>query len=355
MPSCGNLVLLGERLNYKATSDGFIDGTFTDPFDITAWHRYKVDTHTRTGSLTVRDEYSVSLIPPINTVVDIEASFNWIVTETVSDHVAATSLCATGDTIVITDNEITTVCEGSGTYSRSETQTHVVLNEVRYRSNTNGSSTLIPNSCQFEETITESFTDYFPPPTTSGSSTSTTIQDSPVIIGSPLNYDPSTDEHVFTDRINWEDWLKYARTVGDDWSADADESCWLSGGNGSETIVTTPTSESSAGGLELEFFRYRWQIPNTHLGSYYKITYDIVEFPTVGDPFYVSEDLVYEWAGAGSGSQDNPSWLSPMEYIEPSTNGGERRIVNIRYTCYRETKYGVKPQITGESFTPAAP
>jgi len=105
-------------------------------------------------------------------------------------------------------------------------------------------------------------------------------------------------------------------------------------------------------------YRFRFKIPSSHTGTFFKITYDIAEFPTdlLVPAFYVSEDNVIEWTGRGDPEDpEDASWLTDWVEMEPPDESGERRVVNIRYTCYRETKYGVKPQITGESFTPAAP
>ena len=105
--------------------------------------------------------------------------------------------------------------------------------------------------------------------------------------------------------------------------------------------------------------RFRFRIPNTHLGSKFTITYDVAEFPQDEDvdPFSVSEDNVVEWTGPGD--QEDPegdSWLAgDWTELDPPEDPGERRIVNVRYTCYSGTKYGVKPQVMGEAFEPPAP
>lgn len=101
--------------------------------------------------------------------------------------------------------------------------------------------------------------------------------------------------------------------------------------------------------------RFRFQIPITHLGTYFKITYDVAEFPTVGDPSFFSEDNVVEWTGPGTGLESDPSWLTPWAEIEPPTTPGERRVVNVRFICYHGAKFGVKPQVTGEALELPAP
>lgn len=95
--------------------------------------------------------------------------------------------------------------------------------------------------------------------------------------------------------------------------------------------------------------RFRFRIPTSHGGSKFYITYDIAEFPEDGDPSLVSQDNVVEWTGPGTGSSSDPSWLTPWVEIDPPTDPGERRIVNIRFTCYSGTRYGSKPQVMGEA------
>jgi hypothetical protein len=102
--------------------------------------------------------------------------------------------------------------------------------------------------------------------------------------------------------------------------------------------------------IDLVKTRVRFRIPTTHTGSYFKITYDIAEFPEDGDPSFISQDNVIEWTGPGTGEQSDPSWLAgDWVEIDPPEVPGQRRIVNIRYTCYAGTKFGVRPQVEGES------
>jgi hypothetical protein len=108
-------------------------------------------------------------------------------------------------------------------------------------------------------------------------------------------------------------------------------------------------AEASANAY-LKKLRFRFRIPDTHTGSKYYITYDIAEFPDDGAPSLVSEDNVVEWTGPGTGASSDPSWLTDWVVIEPPEVSGERRIVNIRYTCYSGAKYGAKPQLVGEAF-----
>lgn len=95
--------------------------------------------------------------------------------------------------------------------------------------------------------------------------------------------------------------------------------------------------------------RFRFRVPDTHLGSYFKITYDIGEFPGVGDPSFFSEDNVVEWTGPGTGDESDPSWLTPWVEIDPPDEPGQRRVVNIRYTCRHGAKFPALPQVMGEA------
>lgn len=86
-------------------------------------------------------------------------------------------------------------------------------------------------------------------------------------------------------------------------------------------------------------------------GNYFKVTYDILESPTVGSPMLVSQDNTLEW------NRPNKEILDPEDYdfdpfvLPPPSAPGIVEIVNIRYQCYRSTRYGnPPPQVTGEAF-----
>lgn len=119
----------------------------------------------------------------------------------------------------------------------------------------------------------------------------------------------------------------------------------------------SPYSDDFEVPAALRKIRFRFRIPNTHLGSKFTITYDVAQFPydTEIDPTFVSQDNVVVWTGPGTGDSSDPSWLTPFVEIEPPEITAECRIVNIRYTCYTGAKYGVKPQVMGEAFEPPAP
>jgi hypothetical protein len=114
-------------------------------------------------------------------------------------------------------------------------------------------------------------------------------------------------------------------------------------------IAEAEESEDASKLIQIKFNRFRWRIGDDHAGTYFKITYDIAEFPLVGAPGFVSQDNVTEWTGPGSGAQSDPSWLTPWVEIPPPTAPGERRVVNVRYSFVHGSIYGVKPQVWGEA------
>ena len=103
--------------------------------------------------------------------------------------------------------------------------------------------------------------------------------------------------------------------------------------------------------------RYRWIIPSSWEGSAFHITWDTYFFPTdtAIDPSSVDLDKTYDWTGPGNPDDpDDASWKSPFYTLDPPATPGEVRIVNTRFTCYASSKFGTKPQITGEGYAPPA-
>lgn len=143
--------------------------------------------------------------------------------------------------------------------------------------------------------------------------------------------DPSVNDH--TDFLRAEYILQWPRIGDYDYPPDVEDLGSLQGGN--------PEAFKAK-------VRFRFRIPITHTGTKFFFTYDIADFPDDGDPSFASQDNVIEWTGPGTGDQSDPSWLTDEIEITPLAVPGERRVVNIRYTCYSGTKYGVKPQVMGE-------
>lgn len=101
--------------------------------------------------------------------------------------------------------------------------------------------------------------------------------------------------------------------------------------------------------------RFRWEVPTSHDGAYYKITWDVLEeLDGWDDPSpprnrsFLSQDNVWEWSGPGD-PLDPDSWKSGWYELPLPSTKGEVRVVNIRYECYRDSRNGVAPQVTGEA------
>jgi hypothetical protein len=95
--------------------------------------------------------------------------------------------------------------------------------------------------------------------------------------------------------------------------------------------------------------RYQWRISNSHLGIYFKITWDIATEPDEGAAT-LEEGLVWEWTGPGTGGSSDPSWLSSQYTLLYPDAPGVRKVVNVRYVGYRSTRMGIKPQLIGDGY-----
>lgn len=105
--------------------------------------------------------------------------------------------------------------------------------------------------------------------------------------------------------------------------------------------------------LLVEVVRYRWQIPADFTGAYFKVTWDILSEPDVGEASLESEGLTCVWTGPGNPEDEtDASWFSVWHPLSVPSSPGTKRVVNIRFECYR-SPHGHKPQVTGEAF-PAA-
>lgn len=164
--------------------------------------------------------------------------------------------------------------------------------------------------------------------------------------------------------------------------------------NSSEHSVDEPFDYSMEGTISLRAIRFRFRVPSEHEGNKFTFIYDIAEFlvHTIDDPDYeppnplpdpappipqipdpnpppptfVSQDNIIEWTGPGTQIPDEnivdgevvnqeaidaaeDTWYTSYVEVDPPTVPGEHRVVNIRFTCYTGTKYGVKPQVMGEA------
>ena len=159
------------------------------------------------------------------------------------------------------------------------------------------------------------------------------------------------DPKIYTTSIDAGAWISQASTLLDA-ALDQSEN-WLEGiGGGCKWTQTFPVDGtlSPSPSLQKSKIRFRFKIPNSHTGSYFKITYDIAFFPSEGEDVLVSEDNVVEWTGPGTGGSEDSSWLTPWVEMDPPDSPGEKRIVNVRYTCYHGSFFGAAPQVMGESF-----
>jgi hypothetical protein len=147
--------------------------------------------------------------------------------------------------------------------------------------------------------------------------------------------------------VTWADMQAEIPSLIDSASVGVAEECWYSSTCAASLELNTTGTLLS---IQATALRFRFRIPITHTGSKFFFTYDIAEFPTAGDPSFVSQDNVAEWTGPGTGIESDPSWLTEWVVIPPPEVAGERRVVNVRYTCYSGAKYGAKPQLVGEAF-----
>ena len=95
--------------------------------------------------------------------------------------------------------------------------------------------------------------------------------------------------------------------------------------------------------------RYRWKIPHTHAGPYFKITWDVATEVEEGASTLES-DLTWQFSGPGTGDEYDPSWLSDWYELALPDDPAERKVVNIRYEGIRSSRMGMKPQLMGDPY-----
>ena len=130
----------------------------------------------------------------------------------------------------------------------------------------------------------------------------------------------------------------------------ADESCWVEGACQSTLSISpdTPANPSQIVGVSMHAVRFRFVIPSEFTGAYFKVTWDVAFFPTGGGAASaILENQTWEWTGPGDPEVED-SWVSEWFDLDPPSEEGAARVVNIRYECYRTPQFGNKPQITGE-------
>lgn len=106
-------------------------------------------------------------------------------------------------------------------------------------------------------------------------------------------------------------------------------------------------------------YRFKWKIPDTFRGRWFKVTYDLVFYPEgSADAEVIAEDEVDEWTGPGD-PEDPETWMFPSDYVVLSNpldvhgveRNGQVHVRNIRFQCYRGP-FGEKPQVTGTPHPP---
>jgi hypothetical protein len=126
-------------------------------------------------------------------------------------------------------------------------------------------------------------------------------------------------------------------------------------------MISTPQADTDEIAISLVQPRFRWVIPQDWSpgmpvpGSHFKVTWDILEEPdgwdapepTVFRSFHL-QDQTWVWTGPGDPEVED-SWKSGWYIIPPPDVPGTRRVVNIRFECYNSTKFGDRPQVTGEA------
>lgn len=94
--------------------------------------------------------------------------------------------------------------------------------------------------------------------------------------------------------------------------------------------------------------RYRWRVPDAHLGTYFKITWDILDEPTVGAPSVAAGG---EWIWTGPGDPgDAATWLSGWYDLLPPSVAGTRRVVNAKAWHLSTSPFGIRPTLIGEQY-----
>lgn len=167
---------------------------------------------------------------------------------------------------------------------------------------------------------------------------------------------------TYEDAITASEWFTAAKGKIANLLAAASEECWDHGGTGciSACTKTTPETNDDEPILSLTYVKFRFQIPRGSAedpwkGSYFKITYQTVTEFADATTDSLSDDITITWAGPGNpANADDASWFTDWITLDPPDATATKRIVNIRFECYRTPQWGNKPQVTGEGYEPTA-
>jgi hypothetical protein len=127
------------------------------------------------------------------------------------------------------------------------------------------------------------------------------------------------------------------------------------GGGASFYQTTIPPYVREISFTRLKFRKADFGI-STQIGSYLKLTFDLVDFGESGGDAILYADEVLTWSGAFDvNNQTDPAHFTAWYYIDPPSAPGSSEIRNLRWTKYQTTKYGNKPQNTdanGDGISP---
>lgn len=162
-----------------------------------------------------------------------------------------------------------------------------------------------------------------------------------------------------TEVTTWSNPVDYVTELTDQAALILASLAWISGDEPSSVVFQWLGGETIEHGPAYRgvfvLSRFRWVVPNSWPGIYYKVTWDVIEepngwddpSPTVFRSFFLV-DQTWEWTGPGDPG-DADSWKSPWTELPIPEVPGSRRIVNIRFECWKSTKLGNKPQVIGEA------
>jgi hypothetical protein len=245
------------------------------------------------------------------------------------------------------DATLEETCTTEGTATRTYKFDGETLTFIETKNRTQTSGTIVGDPCEWTDTTV--FTDYDedPPAVTTTYDYNTVITTIYVYVGGGT----TTETDVYELPQTYTEWLADTLAAVNAAMTDFND-CALGTLCVSSTAVTAePETTGSTLYLTATKARFRWVIPDTWTGSYFKITWDVVFFPDdESTPTVVALDETWDdWTGPGD-PEDADAWKSGWYEIDPPEETGETRIVNVRYECYRSTRLGIKPQITGEAY-----
>lgn len=187
--------------------------------------------------------------------------------------------------------------------------------------------------------------------------TTYSVYDGPI----PLTSITRTDRDYFTiyeNGLNYAGWVTETKAKLLAIMAPESDDCYEGEACSSAYTQTAPVTDATSGNVSMSMtaVKYRWQIPATWEGSYFKITWqELTEYDgdTEDD---LGDDITVTWEGPGSpDNAEDKTWFTPWNVMAPPAEPGTTRLVNLRFECYKSAKLGNKPQIAGESYDAPVP